>query len=135
MEVGLDYDPMLAKVVVWGRDRTVAIARMRRALEELHVGGLRTGAPAALAVLDDERFVSGDFDTGILSTMDFSRSSDEDERAAAVAAAIHRRHLARLTALSDSAGSRLGWLARSRAGVSPYPTAAAPDPAGRRGEA
>jgi len=45
---------------------------MVRALQELNVGGVRTGAPAALLVLEDERFRKGDFDTHFLTTMDLS---------------------------------------------------------------
>ena len=123
MEVGLNYDPMLAKLVVWAPTRDMAIARMIRALQELHVGGVRTGAPAALSVLKDERFLSGDFDTSILSTMDFGVTTEEDERLAAVAAAIHRRQLAKRSALGESAGSREGWLKRSRNAVSSYSSA------------
>jgi acetyl-CoA carboxylase biotin carboxylase subunit len=122
MEVGLNYDPMLAKIIVWGADRAAAIARMTRALEELHVGGVRTGAPAALEVLADERFRRGDVDTHLLAGLDLGRSTPEAERTAAVAAAIHRHHLARRRALAEGAGERAGWLARSRKGVSAYPT-------------
>ena len=122
MEVGLNYDPMLAKVIVWAPNREMAIARMIRALQELHVGGVRTGAPAALDVLKDERFISGDFDTGILATMEFGKSSEDDERLAAIAAAIHRRQLAKRSALADSAGARTGWLERSRCTVSSFRT-------------
>ncbi len=123
MEVGLNYDPMLAKIVVWAPDRNQAVARMIRALQELHVGGVRTGAPAALAVLNDERFLSGDFDTSILASMDFGVTSEEEERLAAVAAVIHRRQMAKRSALSRSSSSREGWLKRSRNTVATYPAA------------
>ena len=83
---------------------------------------MRTGVPAALAVLESERFRSGDVDTHLLAPLDFTTSSPEDERIAAVAAAIHRRELARRRALEDSDGSRRGWLARSRSGVSAHAT-------------
>ena len=119
MEVGLNYDPMLAKVIVWAHDRAGAIARMRRTLQELNVGGVRTGVPAALAVLEDERFQRGDVDTHLLESMDLSARVDE-ARAAAVAAALHRWHTARRRALGGGSAARTGWSRRGLAERSPY---------------
>ncbi|HEV8113034.1 MAG TPA: acetyl-CoA carboxylase biotin carboxylase subunit [Planctomycetota bacterium] len=114
MVVGVDYDPLLAKVVAWAETRDRAIARMIRALQELNVGGVRTSAPAALAVLEDPRFQRGEFDTHLLETIDLSaRHGGEDETVAA-AAAIWRHDLARRRALSTGASDRSAWLARSR---------------------
>ncbi len=115
MEVGVDYDPLLAKLVAWGETREFAIARMIRAIQELNIGGVRTSAPAALAVLEDPRFQKGDFDTHFLETIDLSaRHGGEDETVAA-AAAIWRHHLAHRRALGTSSGDRSAWIARSRA--------------------
>jgi acetyl-CoA carboxylase biotin carboxylase subunit len=120
MEVGVNYDPMLAKLIVWGETRAIAIARMRRALAELNIGGVKTGAPAALSVLEDARFQAGDFDTHFLETLDLSaRHRGEDELVAA-AAAIFRHDKARRRALSTAAGDRSAWLARSRAAWSEH---------------
>ncbi|MBI5432766.1 MAG: acetyl-CoA carboxylase biotin carboxylase subunit [Planctomycetes bacterium] len=121
MEVSLNYDPMLAKLIVWGPDRMSAIARMRRALQELNVGGVRTGAPAALRVLEDERFQRGEFDTGFLGTLDLSKPSEGEDLIVAAAAAIHRHLLARRRALGTSASSRGAWQARSRERHTNYP--------------
>ena len=60
------YDSMIAKLIVWGKDRNEAIARMKRALDEFVVGGISTTIPFHLKVLDHEVFVSGDFDTKFL---------------------------------------------------------------------
>ena len=114
MEVGLNYDPMLAKLIVWGPDRMAAIERMGRALKELNIGGVSTGAPAALAVLEDERFRSGDFDTHLIESMDFAGHVGAEVRAAAIAAAIHRWNAARRRALAGRASDRSGWAARGR---------------------
>ncbi len=114
LEVGLDYDPMLAKVIVWGPDRAVAVARMRRALEELNVGGVRTSAPAALAVLEEPRFLAGDYDTHLLESLDLSAPRGPEEDLVAAVAAVHRHHLSRRRAMGPDAGARAGWLARSR---------------------
>ena len=115
MEVGVSYDPMLAKVIVWAHDRMGAIARMKRTLQELNVGGVRTGVPAAFAVLEDERFVSGDFDTHLLETVDLSARQDEAQ-AAALAAAIHRWRGARRRALEASRSESVAWARRGRGG-------------------
>ncbi len=115
MEVGLSYDPLLAKLIVWGPDRPAAIARMRRALKELNIGGVCTSAPAALAVLEDARFQQGDFDTHLLETIDFKVRVGDQVQAAAVAAALHRWHEARRRALAGAGGDRNAWLERGRA--------------------
>jgi len=123
-EVGLAYDPMLGKLIVWGADRAQAIARMRRAIEEMNVGGVRTGLPAALQVLEHPRFVAGDFDTHFLEGLTIAPPERYEELVAA-AAAIYRHHLARRRALSKDAADRNGWRARARAGTSDLPRRAA----------
>lgn len=60
------YDSMIAKLIVWGKDREEAIARMKRALEEFVVAGISTTIPFHLKVLDHEVFISGEFDTKFL---------------------------------------------------------------------
>ena len=61
-EVTLFYDPLLAKLIVWGETREIAIQRMRRALTELVVVGLPTGQPFHLRVMDDPEFLRGELD-------------------------------------------------------------------------
>jgi acetyl-CoA carboxylase biotin carboxylase subunit len=118
--VGLNYDPMLAKIVVWGPDRNVAIARMKRALEELNVGGVRTSAPAAMAVLEEPRFIEGDFDTKFLESLDLSKARGGLSILAAAAAALHRRNEAQRKALAPDASSRRGWTQRHRSSLSDH---------------
>jgi acetyl-CoA carboxylase biotin carboxylase subunit len=57
------YDSLIAKLIVHGKDRMEAIARGRRALELFIVEGVKTSIPLHRAILDDERFISGDFST------------------------------------------------------------------------
>ncbi len=121
MEVGLAYDPLLAKLIVWAPTRAQAIERMRRALAELNVGGVKTSAPAAMAVLEDERFRSGRFDTHLLETIDFQGRVGAEVAAAAVAAAIHRWNEARRGALAGRADDRGGWLARRAESLAGWP--------------
>ncbi len=65
-DVTIHYDPLLAKLVVWGADRNEAIDRLRRALSELRVDGIRTTAPLFQALLSDEDFRHGRLDNEML---------------------------------------------------------------------
>jgi acetyl-CoA carboxylase biotin carboxylase subunit len=56
------YDSMVAKLIVKGKDRTEAIAVGKRALREFHIGGIHTTIPFHLQMLDDENFISGNYD-------------------------------------------------------------------------
>ena len=119
MEVGLTYDPMLGKLIVWGEDRPQAIARMRRAIEEMNVGGVRTGLPAALAVLEHPRFVEGDIDTHFLESLSLEPPPAWLELVAA-AAAVHRHHLARRRSLRIAEEDRTGWRQRALNGIAAH---------------
>ncbi|GAB4291306.1 MAG: acetyl-CoA carboxylase biotin carboxylase subunit [Ignavibacteriaceae bacterium] len=66
-----NYDSLIAKLIVWGKNRQHAIARGKRALEEFTVEGIKTTIPFHLKVLEDERFVTGNFDTGFLDNFNF----------------------------------------------------------------
>jgi acetyl-CoA carboxylase biotin carboxylase subunit len=65
-EVPMFYDALLGKVSVLGGDRPDAIFAMRAALDALSIDGVKTNVPALRAVMEDERFVSGHYDTGLL---------------------------------------------------------------------
>jgi len=65
-EVPPYYDSLLGKLVVWGPDREAAIARSKVALQELLVEGIETNIPFHRAILQDETFLSGGFDTNLL---------------------------------------------------------------------
>lgn len=57
------YDPMIAKLIVWGETRAQAILRMRRALEEYRIVGVRTNIPFHQTMMDSHRFMAGQYDT------------------------------------------------------------------------
>ena len=65
-EVSLYYDSILSKLIVWGKDRNEAVARMARALEEYRLFGIRTTIPFGLAVMKNKNFQTGHFDTGFV---------------------------------------------------------------------
>ena len=64
VEVSLFYDPMIAKLVVWGETRAEAILRMRRALNEYRIGGIKTTVPFHQEIMESTEFMWGTFDTG-----------------------------------------------------------------------
>ncbi|MBB2482183.1 acetyl-CoA carboxylase biotin carboxylase subunit [Bacillus sp. APMAM] len=64
------YDSMIAKVISYGATREEAIARMKRALSEFAVEGVHTTIPFHLKLLENEVFVSGDFNTKFLEKYD-----------------------------------------------------------------
>lgn len=61
--VPTDYDPMLGKLIAWGADRTEAIARLRRALDEYYTAGIQTNIKLFRRILADEEFVRGEIYT------------------------------------------------------------------------
>src|SRR4030067_885726 len=62
------YDPMISKLIAWGRDRDEAIARMRRALYEYIILGVKTNIPFHKAVMENPRFINGDLSTHFIET-------------------------------------------------------------------
>jgi acetyl-CoA carboxylase biotin carboxylase subunit len=91
--VPIEYDPLLAKLIGYGGTREQAIARLRRALQEYFVGGVKTNIALFERILSNPEFSAGEADTGLLARMPFPRSpagdSDEKEReVAAIAAGI-----------------------------------------------
>ena len=66
MDIPIYYDPMIAKLVVWGKDRKSAIRRTIKAIDEYQISGLKTTLDFGKYVLKHEAFVSGDFDTNFV---------------------------------------------------------------------
>lgn len=90
-EVSLYYDPMVAKLIAWGESRAEAILRMRRALNEYRIGGLKTSIPFHQEIMDSTEFIWGTFDTGFINRRQLTRSaakSSAHERIVAVVAAL-----------------------------------------------
>ena len=96
LDVPIFYDPMISKLVAWAEDRPQAIARMRRALDEYLIAGIKTTVPFFTWLLAEPSFASGAFHTTYLDEILKSRNgrpfvdpSPEIEEIAAIAAAIH----------------------------------------------
>lgn len=79
-EVSIYYDPMISKFAVYGKDRAEAIDRMRRALAEYEIGGIKTTLPFFREVLEDEEFVAGHIDTGFIASWQERRKTVDVER-------------------------------------------------------
>ncbi len=92
--VPLEYDPLLAKLIVWGSDRAEAVARLRRALDEYEVFGIETTIPFFRRVLEHPDFLAGRIDTGFIDRalaegiLSEGAPSPELERVALLAAAL-----------------------------------------------
>jgi len=67
MDIPIYYDPMIAKLVSYGKDRTEAIERMIRAIDEYQIIGIQTTLAFGKFVMQHEAFVSGNFDTHFVS--------------------------------------------------------------------
>jgi acetyl-CoA carboxylase biotin carboxylase subunit len=85
------YDPMIAKLIVWGETRAQAILRMRRALEEYRIVGVRTNIPFHQTLMDSHRFMGGQFDTRFVEerfSMDAAESGASSAEVAAILATL-----------------------------------------------
>lgn len=71
------YDSLIAKLIVWGKDRYDAIRRGKRALEEFTIEGIKSTIPFHLQVLKDERFLSGNFDTHFLENFNLKNTEEQ----------------------------------------------------------
>jgi acetyl-CoA carboxylase biotin carboxylase subunit len=126
-EVPIYYDPLLAKLVVWAATRREAIARLRRALAEYTVGGIRTTLPLFLRITEQESFIEGAIDTGYLDRLLATRAETgepqpdggREDRLAAdlaiVAAALHYGARAPRPVASASSGGSWKRAGRSAA--------------------
>jgi len=95
LDVPIFYDPMISKLIAWAEDRPQAVARMRRALDEYLITGIRTTVPFFRWLLTQPSFESGAFHTtyldGVLAARNgrpFVEPTPEIEDVAAIAAAI-----------------------------------------------
>jgi acetyl-CoA carboxylase biotin carboxylase subunit len=101
-EVSIYYDPMISKLATWGRTRAEAIDRMRRALDEYTLDGIRTTLDFFRRVMRDDEFIQARLDTGFIERFQARRQSarlaatdapaepltDERETIAAIVAAL-----------------------------------------------
>ncbi|HET6281278.1 MAG TPA: acetyl-CoA carboxylase biotin carboxylase subunit [Polyangia bacterium] len=93
--ISVHYDPMISKLCTWADSRAAAIDRMRRALGEYHVGGIRTNLAFHRRVVRHAAFAAGEYDTGFIeryrAELTPAEPDEETAQMAAVAAAIAAR--------------------------------------------
>jgi acetyl-CoA carboxylase biotin carboxylase subunit len=78
-EISPYYDPLISKLVVWGERRPQAITRMRRALEEYKIIGVRTNIPFHQTMMDTYPFIAGEYDTRFVEEQ-FAMMDAEEQR-------------------------------------------------------
>ncbi|OYU12352.1 MAG: acetyl/propionyl-CoA carboxylase subunit alpha [Comamonadaceae bacterium PBBC1] len=105
-EIPMFYDSMIAKLIVHGKDRNDAIAKMREALNGFVIRGISSNIPFQAALLAHPRFVSGDFNTGFIAEQ-YSQGfraedvpHDDHDFLAALAAFVRRKSRERAANLS-----------------------------------
>jgi acetyl-CoA carboxylase, biotin carboxylase subunit len=112
-EVGLYYDPLIAKLCVWGPDRATAIMRVKRALSEYKILGIATSIPFHQKLFESTSFIGGHFDTNFLDdrfAMEQGGSAKNEKVAAIVAALLtHDRRQHALSIPPPTGGARGGW--------------------------
>jgi len=115
--VGIDYDPILAKLIVRAEDRTAAVARMRRALSQFVILGVTTNIPLLRRIVESAEFEEGHIDTAFLSRLPPPADDAPPPAAVAAAAFMGRRRTTRAgssrgPALPDPWREETGWRTR-----------------------
>ena len=122
-EVTPYYDSMLAKLIAWGETRGEAILRMRRALAEYKIMGLKTNLPFHQKLLDSTRFIAGRYDTHFVEQHMHMQSDAHELRperveAAAIMATLvehqARQQALQFTAAANRRRSNWKWSDRRR---------------------
>jgi acetyl-CoA carboxylase, biotin carboxylase subunit len=115
-EVGPHYDSLLSKLCVWGIDREQALARLRRALDEYSILGVKTTLPFHRRLVDDSRFCKGAIDTRFLDRHlePLAQPAQHDDTALIVAALLsHERRRGNAGPGTETA-PKSGWKAAGR---------------------
>lgn len=78
-EVPIFYDPLISKLITWGRDRKEAINRMKRALFEYRIAGIKTSIPYFLQIFENEEFLSGNYTTSLIERIESVKKPNPEE--------------------------------------------------------
>ena len=107
------YDPMIAKLIVWGENRAQAIARMRGALAEFHIVGLANNVDFLARLMDNPAFVAADLDTGLIDReqerLFVTETRVPEDMLAAACARVLADDAAAGSGRRDPFDSRSGW--------------------------
>lgn len=115
MEIPIYYDPMIAKLITYGKDREEAIERMIRAIDEYDITGIQTTLGFGKFVMQHEAFTSGHFDThfvGKYFNADSLKNENEEEAmlAALTAVKLLQQEKTVLNQSAESQQSQSNWL-------------------------
>ncbi|MCC6189823.1 MAG: acetyl-CoA carboxylase biotin carboxylase subunit [Anaerolineales bacterium] len=109
-EITRYYDSLISKVICWGETRGEAILRMRRALEEYRLLGVKTNIPFHQSIMDSHRFIAGNFDTRFVEerfSMEQAEEGKQDDSAiAAILATLVAHRQGRQSAQIVQRGAR-----------------------------
>ncbi len=116
-EISIYYDPMIAKLICWDRDRSNAICRMNRALDEFQIAGITTNKKFLNYILNTDEFASGKYDINFIDNLNYtsllsdksSKNNDEYEIAASVLAALKKSNRKSSIKKSASEASNKWW--------------------------
>lgn len=104
-EVGIYYDPLLAKLMSWGETREVARARLAAALEAYQIEGVSANIPFLRRVVESDEFVSGVYDTWLVSKLQHPSDESLGPMGTETQSEASRRELAAATAVALIAAS------------------------------
>jgi acetyl-CoA carboxylase biotin carboxylase subunit len=119
-EISPYYDSLISKLICWGETRGEAILRMRRALEEYRILGVKTNIPFHQSIMDSTRFMAGQYDTRFVEER-FSMAEAEEGKpsqvdiAAIMATLVAHRHgqqAAQIVRRGDRDASNWKWVGR-----------------------
>jgi acetyl-CoA carboxylase biotin carboxylase subunit len=120
MQIPIYYDPMIAKLVTWGKNREEARLRMLRAIEEYQITGITTTLPFGRFVMEHEAFISGRFDTKFVDKyfrpelLHPKPDADEEMLAAALAIYLHGNRTTKVSNEQAAAATPSKWRKRSK---------------------
>ena len=114
MEIPIYYDSMLSKLITYGKDREEAISRMKRAIQDYTIAGVKTTLPFALFVMDNEHFISGNFDTHFVKThftvpTVLDNSNEEEAQIAALLAQYLHKENTSITSVEAQSENVSNW--------------------------
>ncbi len=107
--IGIDYDPMLSKVIAWGPDREAARRRLLGALADTVILGLRTNVGYLRALLADPAVIAGDLDTGLVERRGPDLVAPFDQEVLAAAALLRLLELEPTSEVVDPFDVPGGW--------------------------
>src|SRR5262249_47633694 len=112
------YDPLLAKLVVWGENRGAVLVRMQQALREFEIGGVTSNLAFLRHLMQHPQVENGEVDTGFiereLAALAAAAPFRALDMAAACAAVLRREEQARSAALSSPWDRADGWMIAGR---------------------